>query len=164
MFLFCLFVDYCYESLAMFLCSLTLTNKIFQASSGCPSSACDHWEKPSAYYDPKLILWPQMFDCVIFTVSSKIGFRDRIRMNNSRSSQTIRNKASPLPPGSNVRHSPSQENVPETTSPGKVQKSWSFNDRTRFRTSLRLKPRPPADGRRRTCASTVDSFTLIIFA
>ncbi|XP_036949141.1 potassium voltage-gated channel subfamily KQT member 4 isoform X1 [Acanthopagrus latus] len=77
--------------------------------------------------------------------SSKIGFRDRIRMNNSRSSQTIRNKASPLPQGSSVRRSPSQENVPEATSPGKVQKSWSFNDRTRFRTSLRLKPRPPAD-------------------
>ncbi|XP_029700630.1 potassium voltage-gated channel subfamily KQT member 4 isoform X3 [Takifugu rubripes] len=76
---------------------------------------------------------------------SKIGFRDRIRMNNSRSSQTIRSKASPLPPGSNVRRSPSQENVPDPTSPGKVQKSWSFNDRTRFRTSLRLKPRPPAD-------------------
>ncbi|XP_035477311.2 potassium voltage-gated channel subfamily KQT member 4 isoform X6 [Scophthalmus maximus] len=76
---------------------------------------------------------------------SKMGFRDRIRMNNSRSSQTIRNKASPLPPGSGVRCSPSQENVPEATSPGKVQKSWSFNDRTRFRTSLRLKPRPPAD-------------------
>uniref|UniRef100_A0A671V621 Potassium voltage-gated channel subfamily Q member 4 n=1 Tax=Sparus aurata TaxID=8175 RepID=A0A671V621_SPAAU len=53
--------------------------------------------------------------------------------------------ASPLPQGSSVRHSPSQENVPEATSPGKVQKSWSFNDRTRFRTSLRLKPRPPAD-------------------
>uniref|UniRef100_A0A8C5DH49 Potassium voltage-gated channel subfamily Q member 4 n=1 Tax=Gouania willdenowi TaxID=441366 RepID=A0A8C5DH49_GOUWI len=78
--------------------------------------------------------------------SSKMGFRDRIRMNNSRSSQTIRNKASPLSPGSGVNQSPSQENVPETTSPGKVQKSWSFNDRTRFRTSLRLKPRPPADG------------------
>ncbi|KAM9824727.1 potassium voltage-gated channel subfamily KQT member 4 [Neosynchiropus ocellatus] len=77
--------------------------------------------------------------------SSKIGFRDRIRMNNSRSSQTIRNKASPLPPTPGVRNSPSQENVPEATSPGKVQKSWSFNDRTRFRTSLRLKPRPPAD-------------------
>uniref|UniRef100_A0A665UBS2 Potassium voltage-gated channel subfamily Q member 4 n=1 Tax=Echeneis naucrates TaxID=173247 RepID=A0A665UBS2_ECHNA len=76
---------------------------------------------------------------------SKMGFRDRIRINNSRSSQTIRNKASPLPPGSSVRRSPSQENVPETTSPGKVQKSWSFNDRTRFRTSLRLKPRPPVD-------------------
>ncbi|KAI7798771.1 putative potassium voltage-gated channel subfamily KQT member 4, partial [Triplophysa rosa] len=76
--------------------------------------------------------------------SGKLGFRDRIRMNNSRSSQAIRSKASPLPPG-NVRHSPSTENIPEATSPGKVQKSWSFNDRTRFRTSLRLKPRPAAD-------------------
>ncbi|XP_060915946.1 potassium voltage-gated channel subfamily KQT member 4 isoform X3 [Labrus mixtus] len=77
--------------------------------------------------------------------SSKMGFRDRIRMNNSRSSQTLKNKTSPLPPGSGVRRSPSQENVQEATSPGKVQKSWSFNDRTRFRTSLRLKPRPPVD-------------------
>ncbi|AWP21709.1 putative potassium voltage-gated channel subfamily KQT member 4-like [Scophthalmus maximus] len=85
------------------------------------------------------------YDSMLPSFSSKMGFRDRIRMNNSRSSQTIRNKASPLPPGSGVRCSPSQENVPEATSPGKVQKSWSFNDRTRFRTSLRLKPRPPAD-------------------
>uniref|UniRef100_H2UI38 Potassium voltage-gated channel subfamily Q member 4 n=1 Tax=Takifugu rubripes TaxID=31033 RepID=H2UI38_TAKRU len=85
------------------------------------------------------------YDSMLPSFSSKIGFRDRIRMNNSRSSQTIRSKASPLPPGSNVRRSPSQENVPDPTSPGKVQKSWSFNDRTRFRTSLRLKPRPPAD-------------------
>uniref|UniRef100_A0A674D2M1 Potassium voltage-gated channel subfamily Q member 4 n=1 Tax=Salmo trutta TaxID=8032 RepID=A0A674D2M1_SALTR len=77
--------------------------------------------------------------------SSKMGFRDRMRLNNSRSSQASRNKASPLPPGMSVRQSPSTENVPEATSPGKVQKSWSFNDRTRFRTSLRLKPRPPAD-------------------
>uniref|UniRef100_A0A8C1UKI7 Potassium voltage-gated channel subfamily Q member 4 n=1 Tax=Cyprinus carpio TaxID=7962 RepID=A0A8C1UKI7_CYPCA len=81
-----------------------------------------------------------------FLASGKIGFRDRIRMNNSRSSQAIRSKASPLPPG-NVRRSPSTENIPEATSPSKVQKSWSFNDRTRFRTSLRLKPRPAADGK-----------------
>ncbi len=80
-----------------------------------------------------------------FLASGKMGFRDRIRMNNSRSSQAIRSKASPLSPG-NVRRSPSTENIPEATSPGKVQKSWSFNDRTRFRTSLRLKPRPAADG------------------
>nr|XP_055075720.1 potassium voltage-gated channel subfamily KQT member 4 isoform X5 [Misgurnus anguillicaudatus] len=76
--------------------------------------------------------------------SGKLGFRDRIRMNNSRSSQALRSKASPLPSG-NVRQTPSTENVPEATSPSKVQKSWSFNDRTRFRTSLRLKPRPAAD-------------------
>uniref|UniRef100_A0A3P8T3L0 Potassium voltage-gated channel subfamily Q member 4 n=1 Tax=Amphiprion percula TaxID=161767 RepID=A0A3P8T3L0_AMPPE len=101
------------------------------------------------FYDSMLpsfrILCLLVFNSFASTVSSKMGFRDRIRMNNSRSSQTIRNKASPLPPGSGVRRSPSQENVPEATSPGKVQKSWSFNDRTRFRTSLRLKPRPPVD-------------------
>uniref|UniRef100_A0A3P9LG50 Potassium voltage-gated channel subfamily Q member 4 n=1 Tax=Oryzias latipes TaxID=8090 RepID=A0A3P9LG50_ORYLA len=89
--------------------------------------------------------FPPVAEYFDLTVSSKMGFRDRIRMNNSRSSQAIRNKASPLPPGSGVRRSPSQENIPEATSPGKVQKSWSFNDRTRFRTSLRLKPRPPVD-------------------
>ncbi|XP_046690512.1 potassium voltage-gated channel subfamily KQT member 4 isoform X3 [Silurus meridionalis] len=73
--------------------------------------------------------------------SGKIGFRDRIKMNSSRSTQALRSKASsPVPPGS-VRQSPSNENVPEATSPTKVQKSWSFNDRTRFRTSLRLKAR-----------------------
>uniref|UniRef100_A0A7N8YDH5 Potassium voltage-gated channel subfamily Q member 4 n=1 Tax=Mastacembelus armatus TaxID=205130 RepID=A0A7N8YDH5_9TELE len=83
------------------------------------------------------------YDSMLPSFSSKMGFRDRIRMNNSRTSQNNRNKASPLPPGSGVRRSPSQENIPEATSPGKVQKSWSFNDRTRFRTSLRLKPRPP---------------------
>ncbi|MBN3307542.1 potassium voltage-gated channel subfamily KQT member 4 [Amia ocellicauda] len=75
--------------------------------------------------------------------SGKMGFRDRIRMNNSRS-QGLRSKASPATPVG-VRRSPSSENVPEAASPGKVQKSWSFNDRTRFRTSLRLKPRPTPD-------------------
>uniref|UniRef100_A0A3Q2DWC9 Potassium voltage-gated channel subfamily Q member 4 n=1 Tax=Cyprinodon variegatus TaxID=28743 RepID=A0A3Q2DWC9_CYPVA len=99
----------------------------------------------NACHFPRIPTCLHLFNYFNLTVSSKMGFRDRIRMNNSRSSQTIRNKASPLPPGSGVRRSPSQENVPEATSPGKVQKSWSFNDRTRFRTSLRLKPRPPID-------------------
>ncbi|XP_061615480.1 potassium voltage-gated channel subfamily KQT member 4 isoform X5 [Phyllopteryx taeniolatus] len=86
------------------------------------------------------------YDSMLPSFSSKLGFRDRIRMNSSRSAQTIRNKASPQPPGPpGVQRTPSQENVPEAASPGKVQKSWSFNDRTRFRTSLRLKARPPAD-------------------
>uniref|UniRef100_A0A4W4FX08 Potassium voltage-gated channel subfamily Q member 4 n=1 Tax=Electrophorus electricus TaxID=8005 RepID=A0A4W4FX08_ELEEL len=79
------------------------------------------------------------------TAHGKTGFRDRIRMNNSRSAQAVRSKASsPLSPES-AQHSPSTENIPEATSPGKVQKSWSFNDRTRFRTSLRLKSRPPTE-------------------
>ncbi|KAG9350530.1 hypothetical protein JZ751_026896 [Albula glossodonta] len=37
------------------------------------------------------------------------------------------------------RRSPGAEISTEGTSPAKVQKSWSFNDRTRFRPSLRLK-------------------------
>lgn len=39
----------------------------------------------------------------------------------------------------NDRRSPVAEAGMEGTSPAKVQKSWSFNDRTRFRPSLRLK-------------------------
>uniref|UniRef100_A0A671UJR3 Potassium voltage-gated channel, KQT-like subfamily, member 5b n=1 Tax=Sparus aurata TaxID=8175 RepID=A0A671UJR3_SPAAU len=39
----------------------------------------------------------------------------------------------------NDRRSPVTESGAEGTSPAKVQKSWSFNDRTRFRPSLRLK-------------------------
>ncbi|XP_051792286.1 potassium voltage-gated channel subfamily KQT member 4-like isoform X4 [Erpetoichthys calabaricus] len=73
--------------------------------------------------------------------SGKIGFRERIRMNNSRS-QGFQKKPHVVP---TVRNSPSTENVPETTSPTKVQKSWSFNDRTRFRASLRHKPRPTVE-------------------
>ncbi|XP_026881930.2 potassium voltage-gated channel subfamily KQT member 4 [Electrophorus electricus] len=85
------------------------------------------------------------YDSMLPSFSGKTGFRDRIRMNNSRSAQAVRSKASsPLSPES-AQHSPSTENIPEATSPGKVQKSWSFNDRTRFRTSLRLKSRPPTE-------------------
>uniref|UniRef100_A0A493SU06 Potassium voltage-gated channel subfamily Q member 4 n=1 Tax=Anas platyrhynchos platyrhynchos TaxID=8840 RepID=A0A493SU06_ANAPP len=40
---------------------------------------------------------------------------------------------------------PAPRTPPEASSPSKVHKSWSFNDRTRFRASLRLKPRPPAE-------------------
>ncbi|NWI85878.1 KCNQ4 protein, partial [Pitta sordida] len=47
--------------------------------------------------------------------------------------------------GPPLHRSPSTEDVPEASSPTKVQKSWSFNDRTRFRASLRLKPRSPVE-------------------
>ncbi|XP_044854069.1 potassium voltage-gated channel subfamily KQT member 4 [Mauremys mutica] len=73
--------------------------------------------------------------------SNKMGIKDRIRLNNSQR-QGSRAKQHLAPP---MRRSPSTENVPEATSPTKVQKSWSFNDRTRFRASLRLKPRPPVE-------------------
>ncbi|NXK54682.1 KCNQ4 protein, partial [Chauna torquata] len=73
--------------------------------------------------------------------SNKMGIKDRIRLSHpqrlgSRGRQHL---------GPPLHRSPSTEDVPEASSPSKVQKSWSFNDRTRFRASLRLKPRHPAE-------------------
>ncbi|XP_053124829.1 potassium voltage-gated channel subfamily KQT member 4 isoform X2 [Hemicordylus capensis] len=73
--------------------------------------------------------------------SNKMGIKDRIRLNNSQR-QSSRGKQHLVPP---LRRSPSTENVHEAASPTKVQKSWSFNDRTKFRASLRLKPRTPVE-------------------
>ncbi|XP_060640151.2 potassium voltage-gated channel subfamily KQT member 4 isoform X1 [Anolis sagrei] len=73
--------------------------------------------------------------------SNKMGIKDRIRLSNSQR-QSSRGKQHLVPP---LRRSPSTENVNEAASPTKVQKSWSFNDRTRFRASLRLKPRIPVE-------------------
>ncbi|XP_060114192.1 potassium voltage-gated channel subfamily KQT member 4 isoform X1 [Heteronotia binoei] len=75
-------------------------------------------------------------------LSNKMGIKDRIRLNNSQR-QGSRGKQQHLVPP--LRRSPSTENVHEAVSPTKVQKSWSFNDRTRFRASLRLKPRTPVE-------------------
>lgn len=79
--------------------------------------------------------------CPIIFYSNKMGIKDRIRLNNSQR-QSSRGKQHLAPP---LRRSPSTENVNEAVSPTKVQKSWSFNDRTRFRASLRLKPRTPVE-------------------
>lgn len=71
-----------------------------------------------------------------------MGIKDRIRMSSSQR-RTGPSKQHLAPPP--VPTSPSSEQVGEATSPTKVQKSWSFNDRTRFRASLRLKPRTSAE-------------------
>ncbi|XP_030073324.1 potassium voltage-gated channel subfamily KQT member 4 isoform X2 [Microcaecilia unicolor] len=81
------------------------------------------------------------YDSILPSFSSKIGLKDRIRANSSQK-QGSRSKQYLTPP---TRPSPSSETMNEVTSPTKVQKSWSFNDRTRFRASLRLKARPPVD-------------------
>ncbi|NXP14371.1 KCNQ4 protein, partial [Thinocorus orbignyianus] len=73
--------------------------------------------------------------------SNKMGIKDRIRLSNSQRPGS-RGRQHLGPP---LHRSPSTEDVPEATSPTKVQKSWSFNDRTRFRASLRLKPRTPVE-------------------
>ncbi|NWS52809.1 KCNQ4 protein, partial [Chunga burmeisteri] len=73
--------------------------------------------------------------------SNKMGIKDRIRLSNSQR-QGSRGRQHLGPP---LHRSPSTEDVSEASSPTKVQKSWSFNDRTRFRASLRLKPRMPVE-------------------
>uniref|UniRef100_A0A8I3VXT7 Potassium voltage-gated channel subfamily Q member 4 n=1 Tax=Callithrix jacchus TaxID=9483 RepID=A0A8I3VXT7_CALJA len=75
-------------------------------------------------------------------LSSRMGIKDRIRMGSSQR-RTGPSKQHLAPP--TMPTSPSSEQVGEATSPTKVQKSWSFNDRARFRASLRLKPRTSAE-------------------
>ncbi|XP_066125597.1 potassium voltage-gated channel subfamily KQT member 4 isoform X2 [Saccopteryx bilineata] len=75
-------------------------------------------------------------------ISSRMGIKDRIRIGSSQR-RTGPSKQHLAPPP--MATSPSSEQVGEATSPTKVQKSWSFNDRTRFRASLRLKPRTSAE-------------------
>ncbi|KAM7009970.1 potassium voltage-gated channel subfamily KQT member 5 isoform 7-T7 [Tautogolabrus adspersus] len=69
------------------------------------------------------------------TTSQKLSFKERVRLASPRG-QSIKNRQTS---SVNDRRSPVAETGTESTSPTKVQKSWSFNDRTRFRPSLRLK-------------------------
>ncbi|XP_071245322.1 potassium voltage-gated channel subfamily KQT member 4-like isoform X5 [Salvelinus alpinus] len=64
-----------------------------------------------------------------------LSFKERVRMASPRG-QSIKSRQTSV----SDRRSPGTEaGGTEGTSPAKVQKSWSFNDRTRFRPSLRLK-------------------------
>ncbi|XP_063772879.1 potassium voltage-gated channel subfamily KQT member 5 isoform X2 [Pseudophryne corroboree] len=74
--------------------------------------------------------------------SQKLSFKERVRMASPRG-QSIKGRQTSV----GDRRSPSTD-VATEASPTKVQKSWSFNDRTRFRPSLRLKssqPKPVTD-------------------
>ncbi|NXN09528.1 KCNQ4 protein, partial [Indicator maculatus] len=73
--------------------------------------------------------------------SGKVGIKERMRLGSSQR-QGSRGRQHLGPP---LHRSPSTEELPEASSPTKVQKSWSFNDRTRFRASLRLRPRAPLE-------------------
>lgn len=76
--------------------------------------------------------------------SQKLSFKERVRMASPRG-QSVKSRQASL----GDRRSPSTDIMAEG-SPTKVQKSWSFNDRTRFRPSLRLKssqPKPVVDGK-----------------
>uniref|UniRef100_A0A8D2PBZ3 Potassium voltage-gated channel subfamily Q member 4 n=1 Tax=Zosterops lateralis melanops TaxID=1220523 RepID=A0A8D2PBZ3_ZOSLA len=75
--------------------------------------------------------------------SNKMGIKERIRLSSSQRQGSSQRRQQHLGPP--LHRSPSTEDVAEASSPTKVQKSWSFNDRTRFRASLRLKPRTSAE-------------------
>ncbi|XP_052332692.1 potassium voltage-gated channel subfamily KQT member 5-like isoform X7 [Oncorhynchus keta] len=82
--------------------------------------------------------------------NTKLSFKERVRMASPRgqsmkSRQTSINNDRRCSPGNDVA------GANTGTSPAKVQKSWSFNDRTRFRPSLRLKSQS------RTTPSEVDT-------
>uniref|UniRef100_A0A8D0CLE2 Potassium voltage-gated channel subfamily Q member 5 n=1 Tax=Scleropages formosus TaxID=113540 RepID=A0A8D0CLE2_SCLFO len=63
-----------------------------------------------------------------------LSFKERVRMASPRG-QSIKSRQT----SASDRRSPGADIGVEGNSPAKVQKSWSFNDRTRFRPSLRLK-------------------------
>ncbi|XP_061600557.1 potassium voltage-gated channel subfamily KQT member 5 isoform X6 [Cololabis saira] len=72
--------------------------------------------------------------------NQKLSFKERVRMASPRG-QSVKSRQTTI--GDRQRCSPGNEVVGNSElmggSPAKVQKSWSFNDRTRFRPSLRLK-------------------------
>uniref|UniRef100_A0A3B3V8N7 Potassium voltage-gated channel, KQT-like subfamily, member 5b n=1 Tax=Poecilia latipinna TaxID=48699 RepID=A0A3B3V8N7_9TELE len=81
--------------------------------------------------------FPPLSSCSAPSKCQRSGCRNikRVRMASPRG-QSIKNRQSS---SVNDRRSPVAHGGTESTSPAKVQKSWSFNDRTRFRPSLRLK-------------------------
>ncbi|XP_054026567.1 potassium voltage-gated channel subfamily KQT member 4 isoform X3 [Dryobates pubescens] len=81
------------------------------------------------------------YDSLLPSFSSKMGIKERMRLGSCQR-QGSRGRQHLGPP---LHRSPSTEELPEAPSPSKVQKSWSFNDRTRFRASLRLRPRAPLE-------------------
>ncbi|XP_068424988.1 potassium voltage-gated channel subfamily KQT member 5-like, partial [Clinocottus analis] len=72
------------------------------------------------------------------TYSQKLSFKERVRMASPRG-QSMKSRQTSVT--ERQRSSPGSEAAGEPAggSPAKVQKSWSFNDRTRFRPSLRIK-------------------------
>lgn len=90
--------------------------------------------------------------------SQKLSFKERVRMASPRG-QSMKSRQTSI--NDRQRCSPGSEVVGGGElmggSPAKVQKSWSFNDRTRFRPSLRLKSQTrstvPDGESKRACVS-----------
>ncbi|XP_031418115.1 potassium voltage-gated channel subfamily KQT member 5 [Clupea harengus] len=87
------------------------------------------------------------------TSGQKMSFKDRVRMASPRG-QSIKSRQTSM----TDRRSPGAEISGEGSSPAKVQKSWSFNDRTRFRPSLRLKSQSRAPTESETTMTADDTF------
>ncbi|KAK6300568.1 hypothetical protein J4Q44_G00286660 [Coregonus suidteri] len=88
------------------------------------------------------------------STSQKLSFKDRVRMASPRG-QSIKSRQTSM----SDRRSPGTEaGGTEGTSPAKVQKSWSFNDRTRFRPSLRLKSQSRSTADADSNMTTEDGF------
>ncbi|XP_062889676.1 potassium voltage-gated channel subfamily KQT member 4-like [Mobula hypostoma] len=106
-------------------------------NGGLKNSDCKKLQEESpqihAFHSSQRLIVPP---CNLGDSNQRLGFRDRMKMNSPRI-QSIRSKQTSAP---SIQRCPSTENATQI-SPTKVQKSWSFNDRTRFRASLRLKPR-----------------------
>ncbi|XP_064173405.1 potassium voltage-gated channel subfamily KQT member 5 isoform X6 [Anguilla rostrata] len=85
--------------------------------------------------------------------SQKLSFKERVRMASPRG-QTIKSRQTSV----SDRRSPGADMATEGNSPAKVQKSWSFNDRTRFRPSLRLKSQSRATPEADATLGTDDGF------
>uniref|UniRef100_A0A8C2B573 Potassium voltage-gated channel, KQT-like subfamily, member 5b n=1 Tax=Cyprinus carpio TaxID=7962 RepID=A0A8C2B573_CYPCA len=95
------------------------------------SYAADENSVSVATWKPHLkVQTPGSISCL----SLKLSFKDRVRMASPRG-QSIKSRQTSVID----RRSPGAEISTDGSSPTKVQKSWSFNDRTRFRPSLRLK-------------------------
>ncbi|KAJ8360091.1 hypothetical protein SKAU_G00166160 [Synaphobranchus kaupii] len=87
------------------------------------------------------------------TSSQKLSFKERVRMASPRG-QSIKSRQTSV----SDRRSPGADTATEGSSPAKVQKSWSFNDRTRFRPSLRLKSQTRAPPEADATLGTDDAF------
>lgn len=110
----------------------------FSLSGSSPPSIflplCSH-SKPPRLHLLVLRLLSYLHPC-----SQKLSFKDRVRMASPRG-QSMKSRQVSI--NDRQRCSPGNDVVGGAElmggSPAKVQKSWSFNDRTRFRPSLRLK-------------------------
>ncbi|XP_043536538.1 potassium voltage-gated channel subfamily KQT member 5-like isoform X2 [Chiloscyllium plagiosum] len=76
----------------------------------------------------------RFYESVLSPLSHKLSFKERVRMTSPRG-QAVKGRQASLVTD---RRSSSNDQTTEA-SPTKMQKSWSFNDRTRFRPSLRYK-------------------------